>query len=91
VNFITTYRQRWGVEPICSALQVAPSTFYAALSGKPSRRSERDAELKADIERVHHENFGMIQTRKSPPDPGRLSGWTGTIYDLHLILGSSSL
>jgi putative transposase len=64
VNFITTYRQRWGVEPICSALQVAPSTFYAALCRKPSRRSERDEQLKVEIARVHRENFGVYGIEK---------------------------
>jgi putative transposase len=64
VKFITTYRCRWGVEPICLALQVAPSTFYAALGRKPSRRSQRDEQLKVDIERVHRENFGVYGIEK---------------------------
>ena len=59
MNFITTYRSRWGVGPICSALQVAPSTFDAALSRKPSRRSQSDEQLKVDSQRVHRENFGV--------------------------------
>ena len=59
MNFIARYRDRWGVEPICSALQVAPSTFYAAVCRKPSRRSERDEQLKVEIARVHRENFGV--------------------------------
>jgi putative transposase len=64
VNFITRYRDRWGVEPICSALQVAPSTFYAAVGRKPSRRSERDEQLKIEITRVHRENFGVYGIEK---------------------------
>ena len=64
MNFITTYRSRWGVGPICSALQVAPSTFDAALSRKPSRRSQRDEQLKPDIERVHREKFGVYGIEK---------------------------
>jgi putative transposase len=64
VRFVTTYRCRWGVEPICSALQVAPSTFYAAIRRKPSRRSQRDEHLKVDIERVHRENFGVYGIEK---------------------------
>src|SRR5436190_1980523 len=31
-------RERWGVEPICRALQVAPSTYYAAVSRPLSAR-----------------------------------------------------
>jgi putative transposase len=64
VKFITRYRHHWGVEPICSALQVAPSTFYAAVGRKPSRRSERDEELQVQIERVHRENFGVYGIEK---------------------------
>lgn len=47
--FIDSYRDhetdglRWGVEPICTALQVAPSTYYAARRRAPSARAVRDA------------------------------------------------
>ena len=58
------YRHRWGVEPICSALQVAPSTFYAALGRKSSRGCERDEQLKVEIARVHRENFGVYGIEK---------------------------
>ena len=64
MKFISRYRDRWGVEPICSALQVAPSTFYAAVGRKPSRRSERDEQLKVEIARVHRENFGVYGIEK---------------------------
>jgi putative transposase len=33
---------RWGVEPICTVLQVAPSTYYAARRRPPSARAVRD-------------------------------------------------
>jgi putative transposase len=33
----------WGVEPICTVLQVAASTYYAARSRPPSARAVRDA------------------------------------------------
>jgi putative transposase len=64
VKFITTHRNRWGVEPICSALQFAPSTFYAAVTRKPSPRSQRDDQLKVEIARVHRENFGVYGIEK---------------------------
>jgi len=64
VTFITTHRQHWGVEPICTALQVAPSTFYAAVSRKLSPRSRRDEQLKVEIARVHRENFGVYGIEK---------------------------
>ena len=47
---------RWGVEPICKVLQVAPSTYYDFKSRPPSRRSATDAELKGEIRRVYRDN-----------------------------------
>jgi putative transposase len=45
VSFIDANRDELGVEPICSALQVAPSTYYAhkARDKAPAARSIRDA------------------------------------------------
>jgi len=56
VSFIKAHRGRWGIEPICRALRVAPSTYYAATSRVPSRRATRDAALKAAIRRVWDEH-----------------------------------
>jgi len=41
VSFINEHRDRFGVEPICETLQVAPSTYYAALARPPSARQLR--------------------------------------------------
>lgn len=54
----------WGVEPICRALRVAPSTYYAAKARPPSARALRDAELVADIRRVHAENYSVYGADK---------------------------
>jgi putative transposase len=62
--FITAHRECFGVEPICTALQVAPSTYYAAASRQPSARAVRDEELKAEITRVHQSNVGVYGVRK---------------------------
>jgi putative transposase len=43
VVFIDEHRDEFGVEPICTALQVAPSTYYAAKRRAPSARAIRDA------------------------------------------------
>jgi putative transposase len=43
VSFIDRERDELGVEPICEVLQVAPSTYYAAKTRKPSARALRDA------------------------------------------------
>ena len=58
------HRDRFGVEPICRVLQVAPSTYYAAKRRQPCRRRLRDEELKTAIGRVHEENYGVYGARK---------------------------
>ena len=64
MSFINEHRERFGVEPICDTLQVAPSTYYAALSRPPSERQVRDGELKVEIARVHQDNFDVYGTEK---------------------------
>jgi len=64
VALIDAHRDRWGVEPICQVLEVAPSTYYAATSKPTSARRLRDEELKVEIARVHEENFGVYGVEK---------------------------
>jgi putative transposase len=64
VRFINQNRERFGVEPICRTLAVAPSTYYAAISRAPSERGVRDEELKVEIARVHTENFNVYGIEK---------------------------
>lgn len=64
MTFIAEHRDRFGVEPICELLQVAPSTYYAAHSPEASLREQHDAVLKAEILRVHEENHGVYGVRK---------------------------
>jgi putative transposase len=64
VEFIDAHREEHGVEPICAQLQVAPSTYYAAKTRRPSARSVTDAATTAVIEKVHAENFGVYGARK---------------------------
>ncbi len=47
VGFVDEHREQFGVEPICRALQVAPSTYYAAKRREvaPSARAVRDAAM----------------------------------------------
>jgi putative transposase len=56
VSFITANKDHWGVEPICTVLPFAPTTYYAAISRPPSARTMRDEELKPDIQRVWEEH-----------------------------------
>jgi putative transposase len=55
---------RWGVEPICAVLPIAPQTYYAAKSRPLSRRAVRDAELKVDIRRVYDANLQVYGADK---------------------------
>lgn len=41
-DFIDAHCEVYGVEPICKALQIAPSTYYAAKEREPSARALRD-------------------------------------------------
>ena len=62
--YIDDHKDRYGVEPICKLLPIAPSTYYDAKRRPPSARAVRDARLKAEIRRVHAENFGVYGAEK---------------------------
>jgi putative transposase len=65
ITYIDKFKHRYGVEPICRVLPIAPSTtYYAAKRRPPSARALRDEELKAEIARVHAEHFGVYGARK---------------------------
>ena len=64
ISFIDQHRQLFGVEPICSALQVAPSTYYEAKRRPPCRRRVVDGALKVDIARVFEANYRVYGARK---------------------------
>ncbi len=48
---------RWGIEPICAQLPIAPATYYAARGRAPSARTLRDRQLCPEILRVFEENL----------------------------------
>jgi putative transposase len=67
--FIGAHRERYGVEPICAQLPIAPSTYYEhkarqADACKLPARVRRDAELCPVIRRVGEENFRAYGARK---------------------------
>jgi transposase InsO family protein len=67
--FIDDHRNAYGVESICSALPIAPSTYYEqkARQVDPSRlpeRARRDAALMVELERVWNENRQVYGARK---------------------------
>jgi putative transposase len=61
---IDAYREQFGVEPICRALQIAPSVYYAAKTRPPSTRALRDEWLRAHIRRIYDENYQVYGARK---------------------------
>jgi putative transposase len=63
IAYIDAHRDRFGVEPICQVLPIAPSTYYAARR-PASARAVRDTKLKGEIARVHAEQFGVYGARK---------------------------
>lgn len=69
VRYINDHRERFGVEPICTVLPIAPSTYFRARLQQhdPTTRSARairDAELRLLIQRIHAEKFGVYGPRK---------------------------
>jgi putative transposase len=63
-RYIDAHRERFGVEPICRVLQVAPSSYYAAKTRPPSARAVRDAQLKVEIRRVWDANYRVYGAEK---------------------------
>ncbi len=69
VDFIEAHRDAHGVEPICTVLPIAPSTYYDhfAKRANPARlsdRARRDSVLRPEIERVWEENYKIYGVRK---------------------------
>jgi putative transposase len=64
IAYIDQNRHRYGVEPICRLLPIAPSTYHDATRRPSSARALRDHQLKVEITRVHAEHFGVYGARK---------------------------
>jgi len=69
VTFIDHYRERYGVEPICKQLPIAPSTYHRckALERQPEKRSaraQRDEQLCHEIQRAWEESNRNYGARK---------------------------
>jgi putative transposase len=62
--YVESHRERFGVEPICRVLQLAPSTYYARRARPPSARALRDAELQREIARVFEANYRVYGADK---------------------------
>ncbi len=69
VTYIDDHKERFGVEPICAQLPIAPSSYYEhkAREADPERlppRAKRDLVLQDEIQRVWDENFRVYGARK---------------------------
>jgi putative transposase len=64
VSFIDANRHELGVEPICTALQFAPSTYYAAKSRPLSARAISDAVMAVTVLTLWKANYSIYGARK---------------------------
>ena len=69
IAFIDDQRAVHGVEPICTVLPIAPSTYHKHVAQRRdplrlSARARRDLALKPEIARVFAENFAVYGVRK---------------------------
>ena len=69
VAFIDQHRDTYGVEPICAALPIAPSTYFLRKAQQDdvttrSTRARRDDERRTAIQRVWDENDQVYGPRK---------------------------
>ena len=69
IAFIEDHREAYGIEPICTVLPIAPSTYHARLAvrrdpARASARARRDGGLKEKIRQVFDANFQVYGARK---------------------------
>jgi putative transposase len=62
--FVDEQRERFGVEPICEALDVSASAYYQRASGRRSARAAADERLLARIRELHASNYYAYGYRK---------------------------
>jgi putative transposase len=63
-TFVDGERGRFGVEPICQALDVSASAYYQRGSGKRSQRSVDDERLLERIRELHAANYHAYGYRR---------------------------
>ena len=76
VRFVDDHREVYGVELICAAVPIAPSTYFRRKAEqrdptKRSARAQRDDVLQAIIRRIWHENQQVYGPRKVWKQMGR--------------------
>ena len=71
ISFIDTYKDVYGVVPICAVLNenldggfITPSGYYRAKKRVPAARTLKDQLLVPELARIHAENYGVYGVRK---------------------------
>ena len=69
IRYIDEHKERFGVEPICDQLPIAPATYYEykRREREPERRPARaqsDKALRGEIQRVFGDNYRVYGARK---------------------------
>jgi putative transposase len=64
IAYIDEHKDRYGVEPICEHLPIAPSTYWDSKRRPPSPRALREGELEVEIRRVFKDNRSCYGPRK---------------------------
>ena len=76
IAYIEEFKHRYGVEPICRLLPIAPSTYYARKQRPPSARAVRDAKSNADLkaEAAAHKTLDNVEQDSASEAVARQSG-----------------
>jgi putative transposase len=77
VAYIDAHRDEFGVEPICTVLQISPSTYYSAKSRPPSARTMRDAVLAVTLLAIWNANYSVYGVHKMWKSMGRAGETVG--------------
>lgn len=64
-SYIEEHRERFGVEPICSTLEVSASAYYERAKGRRSARAIEDERLLERIREVHERNYCAYGYRRT--------------------------
>jgi putative transposase len=75
--FIEEHRARFGVEPICRALDVSASAYYHRACGERSQRSREDDRLLERIRELHAANYLAYGSRRMWKALLRDGEWVG--------------
>jgi putative transposase len=86
VGFINGHRAQYGVEPICAALPIAPSTYFRHQRRHVdptcrSARARRDDEWRVAIQRVWHAHFQVYGRGRSGDNfDAKVTAWHAVPY-----------